>query len=76
MATSRSAVVFMGRAGLHPDLAAPAPRLAPGKLLVHAIPLDRPEASDATLLAYEGEPPPDRGETKPWPAQGIDLEET
>lgn len=76
MATSRSAVVFMGRAGLHPDLPAPAPRLAPGKLLVHSVPLDSPEPSDAVLRAYEGETPPDRGETKPWPAQGIDLEET
>lgn len=76
MATSRSAVVFMARAGLHPNLPAPAPRLAPDGLLVHSVPLDSPSPSQATLAAYEGEPPPDRGETRPWPDQGIAAEET
>lgn len=76
MALSRSAVVFMGRAGMHPNLPAPAPRLAVDGLLVHTVPLDAPAPAQATLLAYEGEPPPDRGEAKPWPDQGIDQEET
>lgn len=74
MPTSRSAVVFMGRAGLHPDLPAPAPRLDVDGLLVHSIPLTPPEPVQATRLAYEGDPPPDRGATRPWPAQGLDQE--
>jgi hypothetical protein len=71
MATSRSAVTFLGRAGLHPNLPAPVPRLAPGALLVTSVPLDQPAPSQETLLAYEGEPPPDRGETKPWPDHRV-----
>lgn len=76
MATSRSAVVFMGRAGLHPNLPAPAPRLAPDLLLVHTVPLASPRPDQGSLLGYEGLPPPDRGASKPWPDQGIDPEET
>ena len=74
MATSRSAVEFMSRSGLHPLLAKPAPRLSVGDLLVHTVPLDTPLPSQETLVAYEGDPPPDRGGTRPWPDQPTDQE--
>lgn len=74
MATSRSAVVFLGRAGLHPNLPAPVPRLDPGALRVHTVPLGVTEPSQETLLDYEGAAPPDRGETVPWPDHRTDQE--
>lgn len=74
MATSRSAVEFMRRAGMHPALANPAPRLNVGDLLVHTIPLDTPKPSQDALAVYEGDPPPDRGDTRPWPDQGLQQE--
>ncbi len=74
MATSRSAVVFMSRVGMHPLLALPAPRVNLRDLLIHSVPLDTPKPSQDTLLAYEGDPPPDRGESQPWPNQGTQQE--
>jgi hypothetical protein len=61
----------MSRAGLHPLLAQPAPRLNLDDLLVHTVPLDTPKPSNDALLAYEGDPPPDRGGSLPWPDQGL-----
>lgn len=74
MATSRSAVEYMSRSGMHPMLPMPRPRLDLDALLVHTVPLDRPKPSEGTLLDYAGDPPPDRGATQPWPDQGLQQE--
>lgn len=74
MATSRSAVEFMSRSGMHPLLALNVPRRNLDDLLVHSVPLGTPRPSNDALLAYEGNPPPDRGGSRPWPDQGLQQE--
>lgn len=69
MATSRNAREFLERAGLRTAVAAPRPRLDLRALLVNQLPLDGPLPEQRPLLDYEGEIPPDRGETKAWPNQ-------
>jgi len=70
MAVSRSGLEFMRRHGLITDTTQPAPRLAVHDLLVHFVPVPSPPKPLAnTLLANEGEPPPDRGAARPWPRQ-------
>jgi hypothetical protein len=65
---SRSALEFLRREGLVDESARPAPRLSLTDLLVHTVPLSSPPLPGQTVLReYEGQPPPDRGVTRPWP---------
>lgn len=67
---SRNPFPFLERLGIFGAFSRPAPRLDVGALLVHRIPLQPPLPSADVLRAFvAGEPPPDRGETGPWPPQ-------
>lgn len=68
MAVSRSAAEFQRRNGVVLESRRPAPRLSIPDLLVHYQPTPNPPHPDpAALRRYEGDPPPDRGGTRPWP---------
>ena len=67
MPRSRSSLQFLRRQGLTPQAGRPAPRLAVDELLVHTLPLKTPKPLTSQLVSVEGEPPPDRGITHPWP---------
>jgi hypothetical protein len=70
MARSRSALEFLRRQGLVCEDARPRPRLDVTALLVHTVPLPSPPLPVQKVLEHlEGVPPPDRGESRPWPGQ-------
>ncbi len=70
MATSRSSREFLERRGLVRANVPPRPRLDVSQLLIHSVPLDTPpQPEQAVLRELEGEHPPDRQETRPWPNQ-------
>jgi hypothetical protein len=70
MATSRSPREFLERRGLFRAHVPPRPRLDVDALLVHTAPLQTPPHPEQRVLRHlEGEPPPDRQETQPWPDQ-------
>lgn len=70
MAVSRSARLYLERAGLNILRPAPVPRLAVQDLSIHKIPLDTEVAPlQAILLDLEGVPKRDRAEARPWPGQ-------
>jgi hypothetical protein len=71
MATmSRSALSFLRRHGMTEDRLPPNPRLDAASLLVHTVPLRSPPLPDpAVLQGFEGNPPPDRNVSRPWPGQ-------
>jgi hypothetical protein len=64
---SKSSRLFMERAGRRPTVPHPHPvhdaRASPAHTLPLAPPLPNPELLGPT----QGSPPPDRGETTPWP---------
>ncbi len=64
---SRSSLEILRRSGLSDEPIGPRPRLDLGGLLVHTIPLGPPKPSFGVLLDLEGDPPPNRGITRPWP---------
>lgn len=67
---SRSALQFLRRMGIADEPVRPMPRFNPHALRVHTYPLTEPPMPVASVLVgYEGHPPPDRGESSPWPAQ-------
>lgn len=67
---SRSALLFLRRAGLVDESLRPSPRLNVTDLLVHTVPLSIPPMPAQTVLqGYEGAPPPDRAGSRPWPEQ-------
>jgi hypothetical protein len=68
MARSRSPWIFLNRSGIVPETLRPAPRLNVDQLLVHTVPLrSPPQPVPEVLRQYEGDPPPDRGQTRAWP---------
>lgn len=69
MAVSRSAIEYLERAGLVESSWVARPRLDVSSLLVHGIPLGRPDPKQSFLEGYEGRPRPDRGSARPWPNQ-------
>lgn len=70
MAISRSALEFLRRHGLVDEILPPRSRLNLTDLLVNTIPLISPPQPDQVVLrSFEGEPPPDREATRPWPGQ-------
>lgn len=68
MAQSRSALDFMQRSGLIAESRQPAPRLEPGAMLINFVPEENRNLDTKLLQGFEGEPPPDRAVTKPWPS--------
>jgi hypothetical protein len=71
MATvSHSALEFLRRHGLVDENIRPTPRLNVTDLLVHTVPMcSPPNPAQDVLRGYEGEPPPDRNLSRPWPGQ-------
>lgn len=66
---SRTPLEFLRRHGLSLETTRPRPRLAINELLVHTVGLTSPPLpSPEVLIGEEGDPPPDRGLTRPWPA--------
>lgn len=69
MAVSRSPLEFLRRQGLQDETLRPAPRLDIAALLIHTYPLASPPMPSQTVLrAAEGDDPPDRGLSRPWPS--------
>lgn len=66
-ATSRSALSFQRRNGLLPTWSVPSPRQVPCDLKIHHMPLDQRRLDPELMLDQNGDPPPDRGVTDPWP---------
>ena len=71
---TKTAMRFRERAGLIPTLRRPAPRRAPGRMLVHTYPITFPLPLATTELVNNGIPAPDRGLTTVWP-NGVTAEE-
>jgi hypothetical protein len=70
MPFSRNPVFFLKRAGIVDEPARPRPRFDPMALLINTIPLNSPPfPTEHVLTGFEGQPPPDRGMTSPWPGQ-------
>lgn len=67
MPQSRSPLQFFRRRGLTPQANHPAPRLAVDEIKLHMLPLVEPKPPWSVLAGVEGNPPPDRGLTRPWP---------
>jgi hypothetical protein len=70
MPLSRNPVYFLKRKGIVYEPARPRPRFDVRALLVHTMPLSSPpKPSEPVLEQFEGDPPPDREITRPWPGQ-------
>ena len=52
----------------------PMPRIAPEVNRVHTIPLKEPLPLPSLQFYLDGDPPPDRGQTKDWPAPDPRLD--
>lgn len=64
MPITKSARLFLERKGLRPTWRPPTAQVAPSDLPQHRMTLTAPLAS----VVFDGDPPPDRGNTKePWP---------
>lgn len=63
---SKSGLTFLQRIGIFSAPANPAPRLSPGSLKVHNLPLAAPYPDLRFLADREGDPPPDRVEVITW----------
>lgn len=75
-ARTGSAVSFLERAGIVNAFRGPSPGMTPAALRVHSVPLEAPLPDPALLGAEAGSPPPDRGETGPWPHEGQPEEQS
>jgi len=67
MPDSKSALGFLQRIGLNQVIARPAPRIAPDDAAVHSLELEAPLPLPELQKILDGDPPPDRGVTEPWP---------
>lgn len=66
--TTRSAALFLERAGIFPTQRHPVPSANPGGNPVHVYPLPVPPHPNPKLIWYEnGIPSPDRGQSDIWP---------
>ncbi len=67
---TRNPTEYMRRRGIQHETAQPRPRLDVQALLVNTYPLSSPpKPPTEVLLQFEGDPPPDRNVTRPWPSQ-------
>lgn len=64
---TQGARAFLERNGLLTTYRNPSPRTAPDELLVHRERLSPPFPVPALQAYLEGSPPPDRGQSLPWP---------
>jgi hypothetical protein len=65
---SRSGFELMQRMGIIDETARPCPRFSPEAMLVNFVPVVSPPRPQPNVLRVrEGDPPPDRGDTRPWP---------
>lgn len=67
MPNSKSGLNFLQRIGLNQVIARPAPRLAPDEHSVHDLELEAPLPLPEFQKPLDGDPPPDRGVSEPWP---------
>ena len=66
MAVSKSARLFVERAGIRPTYRRPVPTIAPGYSSIHST--DLTLSLPPSEFVFDGDPPPDRGQTpEPWP---------
>lgn len=69
---SRSALAFLRRTGIVDEALRPTPRLDVTALRVHTVPLASPPyPSQSVLRGQDGEVPPDRNLSRPWPDEGV-----
>lgn len=74
MAVSRNPVEFLRRQGMVQEPARPRPRFDVQAARVHTMPITTPPGpSQAVLESLEGNPPPDRGVSRPWPGQVVEA---
>jgi hypothetical protein len=64
---SKSSRAWLERKGIYPSYPRPTPLFDPTLHLIHTEPLSRPHPLPELSEAAQGEPPPDRGATQPWP---------
>lgn len=62
-----SAETFLRRTGIKEQVVPPHPRIAPEAHRAHTIPLVAPLPLAPLQYPLDGEPPPDRGQTREWP---------
>lgn len=67
-----SAETFLRRAGIKEQVVAPHPRTEPMAHRAHSIPLEAPLPLVPLQWPLEGEPPPDRGQTREWPHPDLE----
>ena len=65
--TTRSAALFLERAGITPTLRHPVPSANPDQNLVHVYPVIPPLPLPDLVRFENGLPPPDRGQSDIWP---------
>ena len=65
--TTRSAALFLERAGIFLTRRHPVPSVGPGGNPVHVYPLTPPLPLPELLMVENGCPPPDRGQSTIWP---------
>lgn len=70
---SQGARGFLERAGLIDTYRRPSPRISPADLLIHVAPVVPPFPVPIQQRYLEGIPPPDRGQTEPWPYPDEDT---
>lgn len=64
----KSGLSFLQRSGIIPTHKNPEPRIEPGALKVHSLPLEAPLPLPNLMYPFEGDlAPPDRGSTLNWP---------
>jgi hypothetical protein len=70
-----SAKNFLERIGVLSASRLPSPRIQPGMMRVHTVPLFVPLPIPELQYYLEGENPPDRGKTLEWPNPDLRREE-
>jgi len=73
--TAGSAKNFLERIGVLEAARLPSPRIQPGMLRVHTIPLFSPLPLAELQHHFNGENPPDQGKTLEWPHPDLKREE-
>ena len=67
-----SAETFLRRVGIKEQIVPPLPRIQPGEHRAHSIPLEPPLPLPPLQWPLDGEPPPDRGQTREWPHPNLE----
>ena len=67
-----SAEIFLRRTGIKEKVVPPLPRIQPEAHRAHSIPLEPPLPLAPLQFPLDGEPPPDRGQTREWPHPNLE----